>query len=113
MALALLMLGCGNIPTTSEGVAFLQVHPPVNKTIAVGGTLQLEAIALDKEGHPLDVAITWRTPDEEISIGETSGLVTGVAVGTGRAQAVVGDDELVSDFVFITVTAPSAAPRRQ
>ena len=110
----MLMLGCGNIPTTSEGVAFLQVHPPVNKTVAVGGTLQLEAIALDKEGHPLDVAITWRTPDEEISIGETSGLVTGVAVGTGRAQAVVGNDELVSDFVTITViAAPATGPARQ
>ena len=109
---ALLLGGCSNIPTTSEGVAFLEVAPSVTVTIPVGGTVQFFARTLDKSGNPIDVAVHWRTPDTTISIGETSGLVTGVSVGDGRVQAVVGNDELVSDFVVVKVTEPTATARR-
>ena len=104
--LAALLLGCGNLPTTSEGVAFLQVEQPANRTILVGDTLQLRATALDKDGNPLAVAITWRTPDTTVTVEASSGLVIGTAAGTGRVQAVVGADELVSDFITLTVQAP-------
>jgi uncharacterized protein YjdB len=112
VALAALLSSCGNLPTTSEGVAFLQVQLPSSTTLAVGATLQMHATALDQAGNPLDVAIRWRTPDTTLSVEAGTGLVTGLAPGTGRVQAVVGDEELVSDFITLTVQEPSAAPRR-
>jgi hypothetical protein len=38
-------------------------------------------------------------------VGDTTGVVTGILVGTGRVQAFVDDDRLVSDFVIVTVQA--------
>ena len=110
--LAALLAGCGSLPTTSEGVAFLQIEQPANRTIDVGGTLQLRAVALDKSGNPLDVPILWRTPDTTITISAT-GLVTAVAPDSGRAQAVIGDDELVSGFITIIVHDTTAAALRR
>jgi uncharacterized protein YjdB len=111
LALAALLSSCGNLPTTSEGVAFLQVELPPSTTIEVGGTLQMHAAALDKSGNPLEVAIRWRTPDTTITVDASTGLVTGLAAGTGRVQATIGNDELVSDFITVTVKEPSAALR--
>ena len=105
------LLGCGNLPPTSEGVAFLEIQPPSTTTIKVGDTLQFRARALDRAGNPLEVLVRWRTPDTTITVGDTTGLVVGVSAGTGRVQAVVGEDELVSDFVNVTVQAPPAPAR--
>ncbi|HTL05760.1 MAG TPA: hypothetical protein VL241_08445 [Gemmatimonadales bacterium] len=110
-ALAALLAGCASLPTTSEGVAFLQVEQPADRTIDVGGTLQLHAVALDKSGRPLDVSILWRTPDTTLTVSAT-GLVTAVAPDSGRVQAVIGDDELVSNFITIIVRDTAAALRR-
>jgi hypothetical protein len=112
MVAAALLAGCGNLPTTSEGVAFLEVFPPTLLTIDIGGTAQFTAHALDRSGTPVaSVAIRWRTPDATITVGPTSGLVTGVSAGPGRVQAVVGEDELVSDFFTVTVKPPPALDR--
>jgi len=110
LALAVWTLACGDLPTTSEGVAILEVQPPANTTIEVGDTLQFRARTLDQAGNPLEVSVRWRTPDTTISVGETTGLVTGLLAGRGRVQAVVGDDELISNFVNVTVQEPSAPP---
>ena len=105
MVAAALLFGCGNLPTTSEGVAYLEVQPPATLTINIGATTQFSARALDRSGAPVEgVVVHWRTPDATITIAETSGLVTGVSPGTGRIQAVVGKDELVSDFFSVTVS---------
>ena len=111
-ALAALSFACGSLPTTSEGVAFLQVERPSDPTLIVGATLQLHAVALDKSGNPLEVSILWRTPDTTITVEATSGLVTAVTAGNGRVQAVVGNDELVSDFITLQVEDPPAPSRR-
>jgi uncharacterized protein YjdB len=110
LVLAVWAFGCGDLPTTSEGVAVLEVQPPASTTIEVGGTLQFSARTLDQAGNPLEVPVRWRTPDTTISVGETTGLVTGLFPGKGRVQAVVGDDELVSNFVEVTVQEPPAPP---
>lgn len=102
------LLSCGNLPTTGEGVAFLEILPPSTTTIQVGDSLQFEARTLDQAGNPLEVLVRWRTPDTTITVGDTTGLVIGVFAGTGRVQAVVGDDELVSSFVTVTVQAGPA-----
>jgi hypothetical protein len=111
VALAALITGCGNLPTTQEGVAFLQIVQPANRTIEVGDSLQLRARALDKAGQPLDVAVQWRTPDTTISVAN-SGLVKGLAPDSGRVQAVIGNDELVSDFITVFVKDTAAVLRR-
>ena len=100
------LAGCGSLPTTADGVAYLEVRPPAVTTVEIGGTLQFTARALDREGNPLEVAVRWRTPDLTIEVGENTGLVTGISVGTGRVQAVIGDNELVSGFVVVTVQEP-------
>lgn len=108
--LAALLAGCGKLPTTTDGVAFLEIVPPTTLTLEVGATLRFVARALDREGQPVDVQVIWRTPDTTISIDET-GLVTGVSAGTGRVQAAVGESErLVSDFISLTVTEPAPIP---
>lgn len=106
--LAALLASCGTLPTTDDGVAFLEIIPPASLNLEVGATLRFVARALDRDGQPVDVAVTWRTPDTTISVDET-GLVTGLSVGTGRVQAVVGDSQrLVSEFFSLTVTEPAA-----
>jgi hypothetical protein len=112
VALAILITFCGNLPTTSEGVAFLQVEQPATTTIDLGDSLQLHALALDKAGEPLDVPILWRTPDTTIAVESASGLVTTLFPGPGRVQAVIGDNELVSNFIVLTVKDTAAALRR-
>ena len=112
LTLLLLAAGCGNLPETSEGVAFLQVVQPADRTLEVGDSLQLRAFALDAEGQLLDVAIHWRTPDTTLSVGATSGLVKALFPDSGRVQAYLGDDELVSDFLTLTIKDTAATLRR-
>ncbi len=99
---------CGNLSTTSEGVAFLEIQPPSSTTLQVGDTVQFTARTLDASGQPIVVGVLWRTPDSTISVGPSTGLVVGRFTGTGRVQAVVGDEELISDFITLTITAASA-----
>lgn len=106
--LAALLAGCGHLPTTDDGVAYLEIIPPSTTTIPVGGTLQMTARALDQAGDPVETTIEWRTPDTTIEVDQ-DGLVTGLAVGTGRVQAAIpGSDRLVSNFIDLTVTAAPA-----
>ena len=108
--LGALLAGCGNLPTTSEGVAFLEIIPPATLTLAVGDTVRFTARALDRDGQPVSVALTWRTPDTTISV-DAEGLVTALAAGPGRVQVAVGESQvLVSNFIELTVTAPPPQP---
>jgi hypothetical protein len=104
-----LLAGCGSLPTTSEGVAILEIRPPDSLTVFVGDSLRFGARALDKSGKPLAIPIHWRTPDSTVSVGDTSGVVIGLFVGPGRVQAFVDDSLLVSDFITVTVQARPAA----
>jgi uncharacterized protein YjdB len=110
--LAAVIGGCGSLPTTSEDVAFLEIRPPATLIVDVGDTLHFGARALDKAGNPVDVTVHWRTPDTTISVGDTTGLVVGLAEGTGRLQAYIGDDELVSDLITITVNPAATSAGR-
>ena len=106
----LLLSGCSSLPTSEDGVAVLEVIPPANLTIEVGATLQITARALDADGEPVDVVITWRTADTTVTVDET-GLVTGVSAGKGRIQARIdGNDRLISGFIEVTVTEPEPPP---
>jgi hypothetical protein len=104
-----LLAGCGSLPTTSQGVAILEIHPPDSLTVFVGDSLRFGARALDRTGKPLDIPIHWRTPDTTVSVRDTSGVVIGRFAGPGRVQAFLADSGLVSDFITVTVQARPAA----
>lgn len=98
----LALLGCSGLDEGEGGAVSLQVEVPVPATLEVGDALQLTATALDADGNPVDVPITWRAADPTVTVSPT-GLVTGVSVGSGRVQARNG--ALGSNLVTMTVIA--------
>ena len=95
------VLGCSNLTEAANGVVEVEIRQPAITTIQVGQTLQLIAQALDKNGDPVNVAITW-VANAMVTVDAT-GLVTGVAPGEGLVQAVAGN--LSSARLALTVTA--------
>jgi len=100
-----LALGCSSLTEGAGGVVELEVTQPAQTQIEVGGTLQLSARALDKDGEPVAVPIGWRTADATLTVND-QGLVTGVAVGPGQVQAFAGS--LSSALISLTVIATTA-----
>jgi hypothetical protein len=64
--------------------------------------LQLTARALDRDGNPLDVPITWLSSAPALTVDNT-GLVTGIAPGEAQVQASVGS--LSSGQILLTAIA--------
>ena len=80
----------------------LEIQTPSLKTIEVGETLQLTAVALDKDGNPVATTIDWQAPDTTLTV-DASGAITGVFPGTGQVQAFSGS--LASELETFTVIA--------
>jgi hypothetical protein len=97
------LAGCSSLPVTGDGVVGLVVRTPTTLTLIEGQTVQLDAVALDRDGHPVPGAeIVWATPDSTITVDPSTGLVTAVdTIGTGRVQASVGS--LRSDLITFTL----------
>ena len=125
--LTLMMLGCSDLTEGPGGVVELEVRTPAVSEVEVGETMQLLARALDKDGNPTDVSITWLSSDPAVIAVDNTGLVTGVAAGTAQVQASVGSLSsaqipltaitradslaLVGDSVIIVPAgAPASAP---
>jgi hypothetical protein len=100
---SLVVLGCSDLTEGAGGVVELRVTTPAVRSIEVAEALQLSASALDKDGNPVTVAITWRAPDPTLTVDPLTGLITGIAPGTGRVQAFVGS--LASGLISFTVIA--------
>jgi hypothetical protein len=81
-------------------VVQLEIRVPAVTTVEVGETLQLSAEALDRDGNPVSVPISWRTADATLTVND-AGIVTGVAAGTGQVQAFAGS--LSSERVALTI----------
>jgi hypothetical protein len=96
------MLSCSNLTEGAGGVVGLEIRTPVLTTIEVGETLQLSAVALDKNGDSVAAPVTWATPDTTLTVDPT-GAITGVHPGTGRVQAFTGS--LASSLATFTVIA--------
>jgi hypothetical protein len=94
--------GCSNLTEGAGGVVGLEIQTPSLKTIEVGETLQLTAVALDKDGNPVATTIDWRAPDTTLTVDAT-GVITGVFPGTGHVQAFSGS--LASELETFTVIA--------
>jgi uncharacterized protein YjdB len=81
-------------------VASVTVSAP-GRSIDVGKTAQLTAVAFDQTGAELaGVTFQWSSSDKTIATVSGAGVVTGVAVGSARITAVTGT---VSGFADVTV----------
>lgn len=98
-----LALGCSDLTEGAGAVVALEVTQPAQTQVEVGQTLQLTALALNKDGDPVTTApIGWRAADATLTVDD-QGLVTGVSPGPGRVQAFVGT--LSSALISLTVIA--------
>ena len=100
-----LLLGCSGLDEAEGGVVALEVRAPLPPIVEVGESVQFSATPLDANGDSVAVPVTWRSPDVTVSVGEATGLVTGVAPGAGRVQATVG--ALAGELVSLSVLAPA------
>jgi Galactose oxidase-like, Early set domain/Bacterial Ig-like domain (group 1)/Invasin, domain 3/Bacterial Ig-like domain (group 2) len=88
-----------------EPVATVEVSPQ-SPIVVAGTTLQLTAYTLDVGGEPLaGRAITWASDAPQYATVSSSGLVTGVAVGSATISAT---SEGVVGTSSVTVTATAA-----
>src|SRR4051812_26982521 len=97
-----MVLGCSNLTEGPGGVVELEIRSPGTTEVEVGETLQLIARALDRDGNPLDVPITWLSSDPALTVDNT-GLVTGVTAGSAQMQASAGS--LTSEHFPLTAVA--------
>ena len=85
-------------------VASVSVSPATG-TLQTGGTVQFSAVTRDASGNVLTGrAVTWTSSNAVIASVSSSGLVTGVAVGTTTISAT---SEGVKGAATVTVSAPS------
>jgi uncharacterized protein YjdB len=95
-------LSCGGStsgPSVTTVAAVTVSAPGAN--IAVGRTAQLSAIAFDQTGAQLiGVTFQWSSSDKTIATVSSTGVVTGIAVGSARISAMAGT---VSGFADVTV----------
>jgi hypothetical protein len=96
------MCGCSDLTEGAGGAVGLQILEPADKRLEAGTSLQLSATAIDKNGNAIDTPIEWRASDPTVTV-DANGLVTGVALGTGRVQAFSGS--LPSQVLTFTVIA--------
>lgn len=108
LMLSTLLVGCGNLPSTTDGVVALEIDLPAATTLPEGSSRQLTARALNRNGEVVLTAIWWRTPDTTVTVDSATGVVTAVAAsGIGRVQASAGT--LRSDLITFTLQ-PAADP---
>lgn len=67
------------------------VIAPATGAVAVGGTLQLSATALDSAGNPISGAsFTWSSTNSAVAKVDSTGLSTGLSVGQATINATSG-----------------------
>jgi len=95
-------LSCGGSASgpSVTTVASVTVSAPA-RSITVGTTAQLTAVAFDQTGAQLvGVTFQWSSSDNTIATVSSTGVVTGVTVGAARISALAGT---VSGFVDVTI----------
>jgi len=97
----------GNTACHTKGAVASVVMSPTSGTVSVGGTLPLTATPLDASGNALtDRVVTWTSNATGVATVSTSGLVTGVGVGSATITATSGGKSATS---AITVVVPVAS----
>jgi hypothetical protein len=98
----MVLQGCSSLSEGAGGVVGLEITAPANRNLEVGESLQLSAVALDKDGNAVDAPITWQATSGTLAI-DPNGIVTGLTPGPGQVQAFTGS--LASTVVSLTVIA--------
>lgn len=104
-------LACSSITATEEGVATLVIDRPEPALVEVGDTLQLRAEALDGNGEPVDVPITWFALDTNVVVDSATGRLTGRTPGQ-KGTVVARAGSLYSPKLVFTVLAHADSIRR-
>lgn len=100
-----LAVGCSDLNEVDGGVVALEVTLPAPAIVEVNESVQLSARALNKDGDSVAAPIVWTAADPTLIVDASSGLLTGVAPGTGRVQASLGT--LTSGVLTFSVIAPA------
>src|ERR1700691_6197857 len=80
--------GYATVNVANSKVASVEITPPDYKTVIVGGTEKLNAIARSANGDPRsDAAIKWTSEKPSIASVDAAGLVTGLAPGSVTIKA--------------------------
>ena len=106
--LSAMLWACGSDTEPDLGVARVALQPE-HPSVGVDQTVQMSATAFDASDQPIpNTVASWRVADVSRATVSTSGLVTGVAVGSTTVSATIGG---VSGSTDLTVTAstPSLA----
>ena len=95
-------LSCGGSTSGPSVITVASVTvSALGRTIVVGNTAQLSAVAFDQTGAQLvGVTFQWSSSDNAIATVSSTGVVTGVAVGSARISAMTG---AVFGFADVTV----------
>lgn len=93
-------------PETAAGGVIEVTIEPRTAAVAIGGTVQLTARAVKRNGTPVSATFAWTSSSAAVASVSASGLVTGVAAGSATITASSGR---ASGTATITVgTAPPA-----
>jgi hypothetical protein len=116
VAAALVAAACtAPIQESNDTITRVDVTP-FEVTLAVGGSRQLAAVAIDGRGHEVTVeSFTWSTSDATIASVTQTGLATAVAAGsaaisasaggvTGQTRVVVTPSELSGQVIEVWPT---------
>lgn len=97
---------CDSGVTDVDRVESIAVSP-ATPSVEMGGTVQLQARALGAGGDPMSGSgIFWTSEDTTKAKVSSTGLVTGVAVGSVRVAASLRG---TNEFVTVTITPPRVA----
>lgn len=94
---------CRALTPNFDAVIAIKVALPDSGRVEVGDTLHPHAAALDGRGDSVAADFVWTALDTTIAVDASTGATAGLAPGTGRLQASVGN--LRSNPVIVTVIA--------
>jgi uncharacterized protein YjdB len=80
--------------TVAPVPTFIAIVPPAPQLAAVGATVQLEALAQDRNGNPVEVPAenyVWTTTNALVADVTTTGLVTATGAGSALVRAALGN----------------------
>jgi uncharacterized protein YjdB len=95
--------GYATVTVTPGPVTHIMIAGPANKRLELGHHRSLNATARDAFGNEVDVPIEWKSSDTAILTVDSTGLATGISLGSATVTA---SYEGVSDWVSIVVFIP-------
>ncbi len=104
IAALILTASCGGSFFVSDSTITQITLSPANPSIQVGGTTQMTATGKRADGQTTDITpgAAWTVDKPNIATVSSTGLITGVSVGTAKITATYERGEA---FTFATVTS--------